>query len=115
MDVIRRLPLALGVVVLAWSTGGCGSSEQGTASCLIAATIAFDGREYIAVGSLPSQERDEVRIGERLGTGERATCPGDPVQQVQVYRLAGVPVGRAVWSEPEFGLMHRWNRDGTIQ
>ena len=86
-----RLPAAL-VLALSWLVGGCDSDEQGMASCSMAATIAFGGREYIAVG-----------------------CPGQPERQVQVYKVVGVPVGQGVFSKPEFGLMERWNQDGTIK
>ena len=113
-DMTIRLPVAV-VLALSWFVGGCDSDEQGMASCSMAATIAFGGREYIAVDSLPGLKRREVRVGERLGLGERATCPGQPERQVQVYKVLGVPVGQGVFSKPEFGLMERWNQDGSIK
>jgi hypothetical protein len=81
----------------------------------LTASIAFEGREYIAVESLPNLERTEIRAGERLGTGEAATCPGRAAQEVRVFKVVGVPVAQAVFSEPEFGLMTRWNEDGAIK
>lgn len=111
-----RLPVAFEVLVLACLLGGCGSDgEQGTLSCSLAATIAFDGREYIAADSPPGLKRRQVRVGERLGLGERAACPGQAVRQVEIYKLVGVPVGQGVFSKPEFGVMQRWNQDGTIK
>jgi hypothetical protein len=115
MNVTIRLSVAFQVLLMSWLVGGCDSNEQGMDSCSMAATIAFDGREYIAVDSLPGLKRTEIRVGERLGIGERATCPGQPERQVQVHKLVGVPVGQAVFSKPEFGLMERWNLDGTIK
>ena len=110
-----RLPAVFAVLVLSSIVGGCGSDEDSMASCSVAATITFAGREYIAVDSLPGLKRKEVRVGERLGVGERATCPWQPERQVQVYKVVGVPVGQGVFSKPEFGLMERWNQDGTIK
>lgn len=115
MTMTIRLPVAFGVLVLSWFVGGCNSDEEGAAACSLAATITFDGREYIAVDSLPKFKRKGARVGERLGLGERATCPGQAVRQVEVYKLVGVPVGQGVFSKPEFGVMERWNQDGTIR
>ena len=78
------------------------------------ATIAFDGKEYIAVDSLPTVTASQVRKGPRLGTGQQSTCPGQPAQPVEVYRLVGIKPDQAVFSEPEFGLMERWNEDGSM-
>ncbi|MDP2773953.1 MAG: hypothetical protein Q8O61_10380 [Nocardioides sp.] len=114
MTMTIRLPV-VAVLVTSWFVSGCNSDERSMPSCVQTATIAFDGREYVAVDSLPGLQRREVRVGERLGTGERATCPGQPVRQVQVYKVVGVPVGQGVFSKPEFGLMERWNQDGTIK
>lgn len=115
MNMTPRLALAAGALVLSWLVGGCASDEQGMSSCTLTATIGFDGREYIAADSLPGLKRREVRVGERLGTGVRSTCPGQPERKVQVYKLVGVPVGKGVYSKPEFGLMARWNQDGSIK
>jgi hypothetical protein len=114
MNMTIRLPIAVGALVLSWLLGGCDFGEQSAASCSLTATIRFDGRAYIEVDSLPGLKRREVRVGHRLGGGERATCPGHPRQQVQVYKVVGVPIGHGVFSTPEFGLMKRWNRDGSI-
>lgn len=110
-----RLPVVFAVLVLSWFVSSCDSDEQGMASCSLAPTIAFDGREYIAVDSMPALKHRQDRVGDRLGIGERATCPGQPVRQVQVYKVVGVPVGQDVFSKPEFGLMERWNQGGTIK
>ena len=84
-------------------------------SCSRASTICFEGRAYIAVDSLPGLKHKEVRVGRRLGLGDRATCPGQPEQHVRVYKVVGVPLGQGVFSKPEFGLTERWNRDGVIK
>jgi hypothetical protein len=115
MNMRARLPAAAGLLLLSSLTAGCDSDEQGDASCSLTASIAFEGREYIAVESLPGLKRTEIRAGKRLGPGEAATCPGQPVREVQVFKVAGMPVGRAVFVEPGYGLMERWNRDGSIK
>lgn len=115
MKMRLRVPVALGGVVLSFLAGGCDSDEQSMASCQMASAISFEGREYIAVNPRPGSEQRNARVGRRLGVGERATCPGQPEQQVQVYKLFGVPIGEGVFSKPEFGVMKRWNRDGTVE
>ena len=114
MNMRARLHTAVGLLLLSALTAGCGSDEQGDASCSLTASIAFEGREYIAVESLPGLKPTEVRAGKHLGTGEAATCPGQAVQEVRVFKVVGIPVAQAVFSEPEFGLMERWNQDGAI-
>ena len=32
-----------------------------------------------------------------------------------MFRIVGIPVEDAVFSKPDFGLMSRWNEDGTIE
>jgi hypothetical protein len=115
MSMRTHLHGAAVLMLLSPMTAGCSSDEQVQASCSMAPTIAFEGREYIAVGSLPGLKRTEVRAGKRLGTGESASCPGQPMQEVQVFKVAGVPVGKAVFVKPNDGLMKRWNRDGSIK
>ncbi len=115
MNMTRGSPVAVGTLALVCSLVACSSDERGTASCSLPAAITFDGREYIAVNSLPGLERKEVRAGKLLGVGYAATCTGESAQQVQVYKVVGVPVGTAVVSRPEFGLMERWNLDGAIK
>lgn len=110
-----RVRAALGLLPLLAPVASCAEHEQRAASCQVAPTIAFGGREYIAVHSLPGRVDGKVRAGELLGQGEAAHCPGWPERPVEVYKVVGVPVGRAVVSRPEFGLMERWNRDGTIK
>lgn len=105
MNMPSRLAVALGILVLAGSLGGCDLDEQGMTSCSLTANITFNDREYIAVGSLPGVTGTEARTGKHLGTGEIGTCPGEPERQVQVYKLVGVPVERAVFSKQEHGLM----------
>lgn len=115
MNMQARLPAAAGLLVLFWLAAGCGSDVQGDASCSLTASIGFEGREYIAVESLSGTNPTEIRAGKPLGTGEAATCPGQPVREVQVFKVTGVPVDRAVFVEPGYGLMERWNRDGSIK
>jgi hypothetical protein len=115
MNMRALLHAAAGLLLLSSLTAGCGADEQGGASCSLTASIAFEGREYIAVGSLPGLKRTEARAGKRLGTGEAATCPGQAAQEVHAFKVAGVPVAQAVFSKPEFGLMERWNEEGAIK
>ncbi|KAA1424073.1 hypothetical protein [Nocardioides antri] len=115
MNMRLRLPVAIGVMSLPLIALGCDSEEQSMASCSMAATIAFDGREYIAVNLRHGRQDGTVRVGRRVGVGQRATCPGQPEQQVRVYKMIGVPIGKGVYSKPDFGVMQRWNRDGTIK
>ena len=111
-----RVRAALALLPLLAPVAACAEHEQSAASCQFAPTIAFDGREYIAVHSLPrGLGHGKVRVGELLGQGEAAHCPGQPERQVKVYKVVGEPVARAVISRPEFGLMGRWNRDGIIK
>lgn len=110
-----RRHTAAALLLLSPITTGCDSTEQGVASCSLTATITFEGREYIAVESLPGLERTEIHAGKRLGTGEAATCPGRAVREVDVFKVAGIPVAHAVFSKPELGLMERWNQDGAIE
>ena len=105
---------ARGLLLLAGLLSACAEDDRVSASCSLTATIAFEGREYEAVDSLPGLEAMEVEVGERLGTGERAACPGEKAERVQVYEVVGVPARRAIFSEPVFGLMGRWNEDGTL-
>ncbi|GAB3772491.1 hypothetical protein GCM10027600_32360 [Nocardioides ginsengisegetis] len=115
MNVRARLPTAAGLLLISSWTAGCDPDEQGEASCSLSASIAFESREYIAVGSLPGLKRTEIHAGKRLGTAEAATCPGQAVQEVHVFKVVGVPVAQAVFAKPEFGLMERWNQDGAIK
>ena len=116
MNMRARLHTAAGLLLLSSLTAGCDSDERGgDASCSLTASIAFAGREYTAIQSLPGLKRTEIRAGKRLGTGEAATCPGQAVQEVQVFKVVGIPVARAVFSKPEFGLMERWNQDEAIK
>jgi hypothetical protein len=115
MNVRVRLPAAAGLLLLSSLTVGCDSDEQGHASCSLTASIAFKDGEYIAVESLPGLKRTEIHAGKRLGVGEAATCAGQPVRKVQVFKVVGIPVAEAVFSKPEFGLMERWTQDGVIE
>lgn len=96
--------------------GGCRAEQQGEIACSMDNTIAFEGREY--VGTYPAQglKGKKVRVGERLGSGEKATCSGDPLR-VRVYRIQGVPIEQAVFAKPGavYGVMESWNEDGTIE
>jgi hypothetical protein len=105
MNMRARLLASAGLLLLSLLTVGCDSDEQVHASCSLSASITFENREYTAVESLPGLGRRKVRIGERLGSGELGTCPGQPERRVEVYKVVGVPVERAVFSEPEYGLM----------
>ena len=105
MNMRARLHASAGLLLLSLLTAGCNSDEQVQASCSLTASITFESREYTAVESLPGLNRRKVRIGERLGSDELGTCPGQPERRVEVYKVVGVPVERAVFSKPEYGLM----------
>lgn len=77
--------------------------------------MSYHGMAVHPSGLVVMLKRREVRVGERLGLGERATCPEQAVRQVEVYKVVGVPVGQGEFSKPEFGVMERWNQNGTIQ
>jgi hypothetical protein len=115
MGMRASLHISAGLLLLSSLMAGCDSDEQGHASCSLSASIAFEGREYLAVDSLPGLKRTEIHTGKRLGTGEAATCPGQAAQEVHVFKVVGIPVAQAVFSKPEFGLMERWNQDGAIE
>ena len=111
-----RVPTALVVRALAGALGGCGPEQQGEIACSMDNTIAFEGREYLGTSPAQGFRGEKVRVGERLGFGEKATCSGDPLK-VRVYRIRGVPVEQAVFAKPGdlYGVMERWNDDGTIK
>lgn len=110
-----RPTFVAGILLLSSLTAACESNEPGHFSCSLTASIAFEGRDYIAAEHLPDHDRDETRVGKRLGIGQAATCPGQPERDVKVFRLVGIPVAEAVLAMPVFGVMERWNRDGAIE
>lgn len=61
MNMRVDVPAALGLMVLWSMVGGCDSEDQSEQSCQIAPTIAFEGREYIAVG--PGQGWNTRTVG----------------------------------------------------
>ncbi len=110
-----RLATLLLSLILPLLAAGCSEEQMSSATCDLAASITFDGREYLAAKSVPELGSRKVRIGALLGTGEVAACPGQKPRKVEVYRVRGVSEERAVFAEPMFGLMRRWNMDGSIQ
>jgi hypothetical protein len=105
------LPVAAGLLVI--PLVGCGADER--APCALPAHITFEGKTYIAADDLPGRQSGEVRVDERLGTGQLGTCPGEPEQAVDVFRVAGVSVERAVFSKPKHGLMRPLGPDEAIE
>ena len=105
------LPVAVGLLVM--PLGGCGADEPGP--CALTAHITFEGNTYIVADGLPGRQSDKVRIGERLGTGQLGTCPGEPEQVVDVFKVAGVSAERAIFSKPKHGLMRPLGPDEAIE
>ena len=91
---------------------GCtGDESVGAETCSLSPTIAFQGREYTAADAVGGLSERQVKVGHRLGAGETSACSGDDGQRVQVFKVVGVPVKRAVHAEPVYGLMMRSHLD----
>jgi hypothetical protein len=115
MDKLRRSPSALAWLVVcgALLTSGCGEGESSSAEgCILAPTIGFHGRQYTESDELNGLPERQFRVGRSLGVGELpAYCGRGDGDRVQVFKVVGVPVERAVFAEPPYGLAVRSHFD----
>lgn len=90
---------------------GCGEDvNSSVGGCDITTTVGFHGREYTDLGEVRGLSGRQAERGRRLGFGEMADCPGVQGERVQVFKVVGVPVQRAVYVAPN-GLMKRSHFD----
>ena len=92
-------------------SAGCGEDVQSSVGgCDITASVGFHGREYTEGGEVGGLSDRQVERRRRVGFGEMAACPGDEPDRIRVFKVAGLPVHRAVYVEP-YGLMKRSHFD----
>jgi hypothetical protein len=104
-------PVALlcGVMLIA----GCGEDESFSAEgCLVAPTVGFQGREYTEFDEVNGVPERMIRVGRLLGMGELPRyCGRGDGDRVQVFKVVGVAVKRAIYVEPPHGLAVRSHFD----
>ena len=104
------LAVALGVV-FAYALQGC--NDQGGVSaegCSSDGTITFQGRAYTPGFDVLGLDAADEK-GKRLGLGELLTCGDGDGAPVEVFKVVGVEVRRAVYVEPPYGAMRRADPD----
>jgi hypothetical protein len=109
--VLRRAAGGLAICALLSATG-CGAvTRSGTGSCSLDGTVFFEGRSYIPAEKMSGMKGRDPRPGEYLGLGETAACPGREPHEVQMFKVVGVSVERAVHTKDSYGLMIRKDSD----
>lgn len=107
-----RVAMGLLSLALLVSCGWDGEEDVSAEACLMSASIGFQGREYTATHRLEGLESAQVEVGRRLGVGEAPRCGGDARSvTVTVFAVVGMPVARAVYAAPDYGLMVRSHHD----
>lgn len=93
----------------AFALAGCASEDHFGTECSATATITFRGRAYTD-GFEASSKGGEVEKGRRLGSGRTVPSCNDldgKGERLEVFKVVGVPVARAVYVDPPFGAMGR--------
>lgn len=89
-------------------TSGCGEGESSSAEgCILTPTIGFHGREYTESDVLNGLPERQFRGGRPLGVGELPAYCGREGSRVKVFKVMGVPVRKALFAEPPYGLAVR--------